>query len=511
MDSLNLRKYTKEAQEVVRWARLLAEYFHHEQIEPIHLLAVLTMQPRVWTVQSGTYNELRALRESVNEELRRVPRVRQGKRAYPSNQFKDVVTSAQSIARSKKRNYVTTEDLLWALVYDEISGTGKLLRQVGFTPDKILRGLWPLAKRDELLPSEASPPSEALPRNALPHGPLSWPLTLILLLSTTLLFFSFVGFSLYFIDEAPPTPTPTPILAGTQYIDRKAELSYHPQEGIATPVFVRFELQEPSYVPGGVPGASVQQGTVPLPVDPIATPYVVVELEPVGLLVTPGPEPAEQALDPQVNRWTWWVIAPDAQTYPLHPLITVRYRDGDGQTVGTSVVIPWPSKYATIQGVSAGTQLAGGFFLGLGIVLVGLAGTGWSVRSLVLGKKGPSQVGQQGPFKRHPPKLNPTDPPKETDPLKELVELLSSTSAFDTFAQRTTLLAGIPNKLDRDEDNKYEDLLLIVNQLDKRGQMQDGNWPILKLIDNAMPRFQGYELGDKLQSLRATIAQAYLA
>ncbi len=94
---------------------------------------------------------------------------------------------------------------------------------------------------------------------------------------------------------------------------------------------------------------------------------------------------------------------------------------------------------------------------------------------------------------------------------EKLITVLMKTSVAETFGGRSSLLSGVPgvDTLRRDEHIKRHDLELVVDQLDSRGKPISGDWPLLRLIDNAMRYLAGYEGVYELQNVRQTLVSAY--
>lgn len=104
--------------------------------------------------------------------------------------------------------------------------------------------------------------------------------------------------------------------------------------------------------------------------------------------------------------------------------------------------------------------------------------------------------------------------PEAPDPLKghkeELIQILSSLPISDTFIRRSSLLDGIPSagNIGRDENGKRSDLNLILTGLARQGKLATGEWPLVKLIGNALPEAAGLETEARLKEIQAELAQA---
>jgi len=117
---------------------------------------------------------------------------------------------------------------------------------------------------------------------------------------------------------------------------------------------------------------------------------------------------------------------------------------------------------------------------------------------------------RQQPVAAPPTPVAPVDP---NDPLKgqrgQLLDELGKLSVSESEVGRTSLLDGIPgaDTLNRNPGIKRLDLDLIVTQLAKRGIMANGQSPVVKLIDNALPYASGYEGEGKLRAIQRVLAQ----
>ena len=118
-----------------------------------------------------------------------------------------------------------------------------------------------------------------------------------------------------------------------------------------------------------------------------------------------------------------------------------------------------------------------------------------------------------------PPTTRPTtttDAP-EPSPLTatlrlQLIEALLKIPKIQSFDGRTGLLDGIPSKdsLRRDQNIIRNDLEQIIDQLDRLGPLTTGKWPLLQLIENALPDVAGYTVGDDLKTMQQALTQGYV-
>ncbi len=139
---MNLDKYTQKAQEALMQSQQIAQDYHHQTIEPLHILLALVQQsegvvPAIVTKLSGSTEGIRA---EIIKEIEKLPRVE----GYGTGEVglsrlaMDVLQSAERYAKGMQDDYVSTEHLLLALTE---SNQGKRLVQFGLTKDAILKTL----------------------------------------------------------------------------------------------------------------------------------------------------------------------------------------------------------------------------------------------------------------------------------------------------------------------------------------------------------------------------------
>ncbi len=138
---MNLNQFTQKSQEAIFRSQQIAQDYHHQAIEPIHLLfALLTQEegivPAIVTRIAGS---TLALREELQKELDRRPKIQgAGLEVGLSQAAADVLTGAERYAKGMQDDYVSTEHILLALT-DSIEG--KRLASYGITKDAILKAL----------------------------------------------------------------------------------------------------------------------------------------------------------------------------------------------------------------------------------------------------------------------------------------------------------------------------------------------------------------------------------
>jgi V8-like Glu-specific endopeptidase len=93
-----------------------------------------------------------------------------------------------------------------------------------------------------------------------------------------------------------------------------------------------------------------------------------------------------------------------------------------------------------------------------------------------------------------------------------LHQALIQVPSADTRDGRTALLDGIPTNirlaLNR-SDNAFVDLINLINQIDQIGRLDNGERPVVMLVNNACRLTRGSELGRALEQLSSEIERKY--
>ena len=138
---MKLDKFTQKSQEAVFQAQEIARDYHHQGIEPAHLLLALIRQdqgviPAIVTKVAGS---VQALRDELQNELARRPKIQgAGVDVGLAQTTADALTAAERYAKGMQDDYVSTEHILLALT-DTLEG--KRLASFGLTKDAILTAL----------------------------------------------------------------------------------------------------------------------------------------------------------------------------------------------------------------------------------------------------------------------------------------------------------------------------------------------------------------------------------
>jgi ATP-dependent Clp protease ATP-binding subunit ClpB len=138
---MNLEKYTQKSQEALLAAQRLAQDYHHQVVEPIHLLLALVQQEDgiVRAIITKASGGTQAIQQELSNELEKRPQV-QGTNldVSLSSQTGEILSAAERYSKGMQDDYVSTEHLLLGLAD---SSESKRLVQFGLTKDAILSAL----------------------------------------------------------------------------------------------------------------------------------------------------------------------------------------------------------------------------------------------------------------------------------------------------------------------------------------------------------------------------------
>src|SRR5277367_343221 len=140
---LRFDKMTVKAQEALQQANEVAARHENQQIEPVHLLAVLVSQtdgvvPPL-LARLGIRSE--ALNQEIEREISRLPKVQGFGQQHMGKALNNVLERAFDEAERFKDEYVSTEHLFLALAGEDRDPTGQLLKRQGASHEAILQAL----------------------------------------------------------------------------------------------------------------------------------------------------------------------------------------------------------------------------------------------------------------------------------------------------------------------------------------------------------------------------------
>jgi ATP-dependent Clp protease ATP-binding subunit ClpB len=138
---MRFEKFTIKSREALADAQEIAEKASNPEVTPIHLLSALIEQEEgiVLPIIHKLDINAETLKRGITEIISKLPKV-QGANVYMSNDFREVLTKAQTEADNLKDEYVSTEHVLLALI-DSKSSAGELLRKNLITSDNVLAAM----------------------------------------------------------------------------------------------------------------------------------------------------------------------------------------------------------------------------------------------------------------------------------------------------------------------------------------------------------------------------------
>jgi ATP-dependent Clp protease ATP-binding subunit ClpB len=140
---MRLDKLTTKSQEALQQAQSLAEKRNHQAIDVEHFLFALLGQKEgvVISLLQKLGVPVTSLTDRLQKALDRVPQVTGSTgQAFITPRLKKTIEAAEAEAESLKDDYVSAEHLLLAMLQDS-GETGKILKELGVSRDKILNAL----------------------------------------------------------------------------------------------------------------------------------------------------------------------------------------------------------------------------------------------------------------------------------------------------------------------------------------------------------------------------------
>src|SRR5512135_458413 len=124
---MKLDNYTQKSQEAILQAQQIAQDYHHQAIEPAHLLVALLAESEgvVPAIVSRVAGSPQALRNELGRELSSRPAIQGSNMEVGLSQAaSDVLKAAERYAKGMQDDFVSTEHILLALTE---SPEGRLL------------------------------------------------------------------------------------------------------------------------------------------------------------------------------------------------------------------------------------------------------------------------------------------------------------------------------------------------------------------------------------------------
>ena len=144
---MNIDKFTTKSQSVISKAQFLATDYSHAQVEALHLLQALVLEDQSvlpYVAQQGEI-QLDRISTAVDAAVKGLPTRTTAGETYMGREAAFVLQKAVQLADTMKDDYVATEHLLLALLFDK-GAAGKMLNDAGFTQKLVTNSIESLRK-----------------------------------------------------------------------------------------------------------------------------------------------------------------------------------------------------------------------------------------------------------------------------------------------------------------------------------------------------------------------------
>ncbi|MGD0950186.1 MAG: ATP-dependent chaperone ClpB [Candidatus Binatia bacterium] len=143
---MNVNRFTEKSQDALREAQSLATRRNHQGVDVEHLLLAMLEQPDglAPAILQAAGTDVPALKQRVNQELDRLPRVTgptgAPEQIYITPPLNRVLTRAEAEAGTLKDEYISIEHLLLAML-EERGAAAKLMREQGLSRETLMTAL----------------------------------------------------------------------------------------------------------------------------------------------------------------------------------------------------------------------------------------------------------------------------------------------------------------------------------------------------------------------------------
>ncbi len=168
---MDINNFTEKTQEAIQQAQSLSIEYNHQQIEPEHLLAVLTRQKDglIGRLLARMDVQAEAFNDAIELALQKIPRVTgsgvEPGKVYISAHTQQILVSAEDEAKKMKDEYVSVEHLLLAMIIlDTSSGLKKIFKTFDITRDRLLKALTAVRGNQRVTSANPEETYEALSR-----------------------------------------------------------------------------------------------------------------------------------------------------------------------------------------------------------------------------------------------------------------------------------------------------------------------------------------------------------
>jgi ATP-dependent Clp protease ATP-binding subunit ClpB len=136
-------KFTFMSQEAFQLAQSKAEELGHQELRPEHLLWSFLSQEEnvVLSILAKIGVNVDKIRQDLEEALDKLPKVKGEGEIYLSSSIREVMNKARKEAENLKDEYVSTEHLLLAMLKEEASEAGRILKENGLSENAVLESL----------------------------------------------------------------------------------------------------------------------------------------------------------------------------------------------------------------------------------------------------------------------------------------------------------------------------------------------------------------------------------
>jgi ATP-dependent Clp protease ATP-binding subunit ClpB len=164
---MKLDKFTRKTAEVLESAQNIALEFHHQELNPFHILSALLTQedsiiPQILSkIGVNTQN----FQTRINDELSNQPQIvddsAQGQ-IYLSREVNSILLDAEKEAKKMGDEFVASEHILLAMCNIRTGSLSKLFKEYNITKDSILSVLKSIRGNQRITDQEAESTYQAL-------------------------------------------------------------------------------------------------------------------------------------------------------------------------------------------------------------------------------------------------------------------------------------------------------------------------------------------------------------
>ena len=136
-------KFTFMSQEAFQLAQSKAEEWGHQELRPEHILLSFLNQEEnvILSVLAKIGAKVDKIRRDLEGVLGKIPKIEGVSEVYISSSLREVMNKAQKEAEKLKDEYVSTEHLLLAMLKEDASEAGRILKENGVSEDAVLKSL----------------------------------------------------------------------------------------------------------------------------------------------------------------------------------------------------------------------------------------------------------------------------------------------------------------------------------------------------------------------------------